>query len=55
VFFFKSNNEVIKYVSENDGMIGVIGVNWLTQPLPDMQNMLMKVASVRWDLREWIL
>jgi phosphate transport system substrate-binding protein len=35
-FSFKSNNEVIKYVSENDGMIGVIGVNWLTQPLPDM-------------------
>jgi phosphate transport system substrate-binding protein len=38
---------VIKYVSENDGMIGVIGVNWLTQPLPDMQKYVDNVASVK--------
>ncbi|AWK03142.1 phosphate ABC transporter substrate-binding protein [Flavobacterium crocinum] len=36
VFSFKTNNEVIKFVKENDGMIGVIGVNWLYQPTPDM-------------------
>ena len=46
VFSFKSNNEVIKYVSENDGMIGVIGVNWLTQPLPDMQKYVDNVTSL---------
>lgn len=32
VFSFKTNNEVIKYVSENEGMIGVVGVNWIFQP-----------------------
>ncbi len=37
VFSFKTNDEVIKHVSENDGMIGVVGVNWLSQPKPDMQ------------------
>jgi hypothetical protein len=34
------------FVSENDGMIGVIGVNWLTQPLPDMQKYVDNVASL---------
>jgi phosphate transport system substrate-binding protein len=28
-------------------MIGVIGVNWLTQPLPDMQKYVDNVASVK--------
>jgi phosphate transport system substrate-binding protein len=56
VFSFKSNNEVIKYVSENDGMIGVIGVNWLTQPLPDMQKYVDNVASLSVKgFKEWIL
>ena len=32
IFSFKTNEEVIKYVSENAGMIGVVGVNWLMQP-----------------------
>jgi phosphate transport system substrate-binding protein len=32
VFSFKTNEDVIKFVSENDGMIGVVGVNWLMQP-----------------------
>ena len=32
VFSFKTNEEVIKYVSENNGMIGFVGVNWLMQP-----------------------
>ena len=32
IFSFKTNEEVIKYVSENSGMIGVVGVNWLMQP-----------------------
>ena len=32
IFSFKTNQEVIKYVSENAGMIGVVGVNWLMQP-----------------------
>lgn len=49
VFSFASNAEVIKYVSENNGMIGVIGMNWIAQPTPDMAGMMskIKVLSVR--------
>jgi phosphate transport system substrate-binding protein len=43
VYSFNSNEEVIKFVSENKGMIGVIGVNWLSQPMPDMQQYVDKV------------
>ncbi|PBJ06583.1 PstS family phosphate ABC transporter substrate-binding protein [Flavobacterium sp. ACN6] len=43
VFSFKTNNEVIKFVSENEGMIGVIGVNWLYQPTPDMTETIKKI------------
>lgn len=43
VFSFKTNDEVIKYVSENDGMIGVVGINWLTQPKPTMKKYVEKV------------
>lgn len=32
IYSFKTNDDVIKYVSENKGMIGVVGINWLTQP-----------------------
>ncbi len=46
VFSFKSNDEVIKYVSENDGMIGVVGVNWLSQPLPAMQTYVDNVTTL---------
>lgn len=46
VFSFKTNDEVIKYVSENDGMIGVVGVNWLSQPLPAMQKYIDNVNTL---------
>jgi phosphate transport system substrate-binding protein len=37
-------------------MIGVIGVNWLTQPLPDMQKYVDNVASLSVKgFKEWIL
>jgi len=32
IYSFKTNEEVIKFVSENQGMIGIVGVNWLSQP-----------------------
>jgi len=49
IFALKSNNDVIKYISENDGYIGVIGVNWMTQPMPDMLNSTtnVKVLAVK--------
>jgi phosphate transport system substrate-binding protein len=43
VYSFKTNEEVIKFVSENIGMIGVVGVNWLSQPSPEMQEFVDKV------------
>ena len=47
VFSFKTNDEVIKHVSENDGLIGVIGVNWLSQPKPDMQKYVDNINTLR--------
>lgn len=49
VFSFKTNDEVIKFVSENDGMIGVVGVNWLSQPSPKMADVVknINVLSVK--------
>jgi phosphate transport system substrate-binding protein len=46
VYSFKTNDEVIKFVAQNDGMIGVVGVNWLTQPMPNMQTYIDKVNSL---------
>lgn len=43
VFSFKTNDEVIKYVSENEGLVGIVGVNWLFQPMPDMQKYIDKI------------
>ncbi|WP_374506837.1 PstS family phosphate ABC transporter substrate-binding protein [Flavobacterium sp.] len=43
VFSFGTNNEVIKFVSDNQGMIGVVGMNWLSQPTPAMQRYVDKV------------
>lgn len=43
VYSFKTNEEVIKFVAKNDGMIGIVGVNWLSQPLPQMQQYVDKV------------
>lgn len=46
VFSFGTNNEVIKFVSENEGMIGVVGLNWLSQPKPAMQQYVDKVNVI---------
>lgn len=43
VYSFKTNDEVIKFVAQNEGMIGVLGVNWLSQPMPEMQQYVDKV------------
>ncbi|RVT73173.1 phosphate ABC transporter substrate-binding protein [Flavobacterium sufflavum] len=49
VYSFKSNEEVVKFVSENDGMIGVVGVNWLFQPTVKIKDYLtnINVLSVK--------
>ncbi|WP_296151346.1 PstS family phosphate ABC transporter substrate-binding protein [uncultured Flavobacterium sp.] len=49
VFALKTNDEVIKYISEKDGYIGVVGVNWITQPMPDMKQFTdaVKILAVK--------
>jgi len=49
VFALKTNNDVIKYVSEKDGYIGVVGINWITQPMPDMKEFTdaIKILAVK--------
>ena len=49
VYSFKTNEEVIKFVAENNGMIGVVGLNWLTQPMPAMQEYVdnVNILSVK--------
>jgi phosphate transport system substrate-binding protein len=44
VYAFKTTEEAIKYVSENKGMIGVIGYNWLTQPAPKMKDLVKGIT-----------
>jgi phosphate transport system substrate-binding protein len=43
IFSLKTNEEVIKYVSKNDGMVGVIGMNWIFQPPLELQEFVDKV------------
>lgn len=43
IFSFKTNEEVIKYVAKNNGMVGVIGMNWIFQPPLDLQEDLNKI------------
>jgi phosphate transport system substrate-binding protein len=44
VFSLKTNEEVIKYVAEHDGMIGIVGMNWIFQPPLDLQPFVDKVT-----------
>jgi len=37
VFSFKTNNEVIRYVSQNDGMIGIVGIAYLQDVSPELR------------------
>ncbi|MGL2964968.1 PstS family phosphate ABC transporter substrate-binding protein [Flavobacterium sp. XGLA_31] len=44
IFSLKTNQEVIKYVAANNGMVGVIGMNWIYQPPLDLEEDVNKVA-----------
>jgi phosphate transport system substrate-binding protein len=44
IFSFNTNSEVIKYVAENKGMVGVIGMNWIFQPPLEMQEQVEKLS-----------
>ncbi len=49
VYALKSNSEVIKYVYNNPGAIGVVGVNWLVQPPPELESIVedLKILGVK--------
>ena len=44
VYSFDSNEEVFKFVAENEGMIGVVGYNWITQPNPKVEGYLSEIV-----------
>ncbi|MEZ7500715.1 substrate-binding domain-containing protein [Flavobacterium sp. Arc3] len=54
VYSLKSNNDVVKFVSENDGMIGVVGLNWLYQPSSEMKDLVknINVLSVKGEAND---
>ncbi|MCH4830301.1 MULTISPECIES: PstS family phosphate ABC transporter substrate-binding protein [Flavobacterium] len=37
IFALSTNNEVITFISKTPDAIGVVGINWITQPMPDFQ------------------
>lgn len=43
VFSFKTNEEVIKYVADNNGMIGIIGINHIFEPSRQIEQYLDRV------------
>jgi phosphate transport system substrate-binding protein len=43
VFSFKTNEEVIQYVAQNNGMIGVIGINYIFEPSKSVSDNLDKI------------
>lgn len=49
VYALSSNADVIKYVDENTHAVGVIGINWIFQPDPDLKEYVegVKVLGVK--------
>ncbi len=43
VFSFRTNNEVINYVAENNGIIGVVGINYIFEPSEKIKNSISKI------------
>ena len=43
MFSFNNNKEAIQYVSQNDGLVGVVGLNGILEPIPAMQQYLDKI------------
>ncbi len=43
IYALKSNPEVIKYVADNPGTIGVIGINWIEQPEASLEPAIAKL------------
>jgi phosphate transport system substrate-binding protein len=46
IYTLQTNNDVIKYIAENKGFVGVVGVNWLIDNKKEMAGYLEKVKMV---------
>lgn len=46
IYTLQTNNDVIKYIAENKGFVGVVGVNWLMDNKKDMSGYLEKVKMM---------
>jgi phosphate transport system substrate-binding protein len=49
IYALKSNSDVIKYVNDNPGSIGVVGVNWMVQPPVELEPIVadLKILGVK--------
>lgn len=47
IFSKSSSNELIKFISENEGYIGVLGVNWLTQTPLELQKQTQNIKALK--------
>lgn len=49
IYALKSNADVIKYVNDNPGSIGVVGVNWMVQPPVELEPIVadLKILGVK--------
>ncbi|WP_276359959.1 substrate-binding domain-containing protein [Daejeonella sp. H1SJ63] len=49
IYALKSNSDVLKYINDNPGAIGVVGVNWIVQPPVELEGIVenLKILSVR--------
>ncbi len=43
IYALKSNEEVIKYVANNNDAIGIVGIGWVTQPGDELDSLAQKV------------
>lgn len=46
IYTLQTNNDVIKYIAENKGFVGVVGVNWLIDNKKEMAGYLEKVKMM---------
>lgn len=46
VYALKSNKEVLKYVNDNPGTIGVVGINWIVQPDSTMRDYISNIKTL---------
>lgn len=46
VFSFKTNQEVIQYVTQNNEMIGVVGINYIFEPSKEIKDYLDKIYII---------